>query len=158
MHIIKWTAVLSAFWLLLSGYLQPLLLSFGVVSVAIVIIVLQRMDATDHERKRVTSGYHLVRYVVWLLGEIWSSSVQVTKLIWSSPNKLSPSLARIPANKVPKNTQALYANSITLTPGTLSIDLEDNELTVHALQKSSIVELQEGAMERKISDIWSTDK
>ena len=158
MHIIKWTAVLSAFWLLLSGYIQPLLLSFGVISVAIVIVVLKRMDTIDQELKQVTSGSRLVRYVVWLLGQILSSSIQVTKLIWSSPDKLSPSLAKVPATNVPKNNQVLYANSITLTPGTLSIDLDEDELTVHALQESSIAELQEGAMERKISAIWSKDK
>jgi len=50
----------------------------------------------------------------------------------------------------------LYANSITLTPGTLSVDLDENELTVHALQKSSIDELKEGGMEKKISSIWGS--
>ena len=158
MHIIKWTAVLSAFWLLLSGYIQPLLLSFGVISVLLVIVLLKRMDAVDKEPKLVTSGSQLVRYVLWLLGEIWSSSTQVTKLIWGSPDKLSPTLAKIPADTVPESNQVLYANSITLTPGTLSIDLEDNELTVHALQESSIPELQEGGMATKISDTWSNDK
>ncbi|MDX1452317.1 MAG: Na+/H+ antiporter subunit E [Oleiphilaceae bacterium] len=154
MHSGKWAILLSAFWLLLSGYIQPLLLSFGVISVALVVYVLKRMDTVDQEPKRMSSGSRMMRYLVWLLGQIMSSSIHVTKLVWGSKAELSPTLERIPAHNIPASKRALYANSITLTPGTLSVDLENDHVTVHALQKSSIDEIKEGEMERKITSIW----
>ena len=60
--------------------------------------------------------------------------------------------------KVPSESRVLYANSITLTPGTLSVDLEDGEITVHALQEASIEELKEAGMEEKITGLWGTNK
>lgn len=158
MHMTKWTILLSAFWLLLSGYIQPLLLGFGAVSVIIVLFVLKRMDDIDQEKLETGTGLRLMRYLPWLTGQIISSSLQVTKLIWGSADKISPSLATIKADKIPPHRRALYANSITLTPGTLSVDLVDDEITVHALQESSIEELEQGAMERKITQIWGEHK
>lgn len=158
MHIGKWAVLLSVFWLLLSGYIQPLLLSFGVVSVFIVLVVLKRMDKVDNEPFHVGTGLNISRYFVWLIREMLRSSVHVTKLIWSSSHKLSPAIAKISAHKITPDNQVLYANSITLTPGTLSVDLEDDEVTVHALQKSSLDELTLGSMEQKITGIWGENK
>lgn len=158
MHIGKWAVLLSVFWLLLSGYIQPLLLSFGAISVAIVLLVLKRMDAVDKEPMEIGSGHKVTSYLVWLLGQIISSSIHVTKLIWGPSSQISPSLVKINANNVSPKKQVLYVNSITLTPGTLSVDLEDGEITVHALQKSSIEELELGDMERKITAIWGENK
>ncbi len=158
MHIGKWAALLSVFWILLSGYIQPLLLTFGVISIFIVLIVLKRMDDVDKEPKRISFRKQNIRYLLWLMGQIVSSSVHVTKLIWSSPDKLSPALAKVSVKNVPAKKQVMYANSITLTPGTLSVDLQDGEVTVHALQKSSIEELEQGDMEEKINGNWSKKK
>lgn len=158
MHIGKWAVLLSVFWLLLSGYIQPLLLSFGFVSVVLVLVVLKRMDNVDRDPKQIRSGHRMLRYSIWLLGQIFSSSAHVTKLVWGSSSKLSPALAKIPVDKVPPGNRVLYANSITLTPGTLSVDLQDDTVTVHALQKSSIEELEQGDMERKITGIWGENK
>ena len=154
MHLVKWAVLLALFWLLLSGYYQSLILFFGVVSVLLVVYVLHRMDLTDDEPKPVASGFRISRYFAWLLGQIVSSSIHVTKLVWGDPKNLSPSLAKVSAHSVPEKVRVLYANSITLTPGTLSVDLEDGEITVHALQKESIDELQQGEMENKITSIW----
>ncbi len=158
MHTIKWATLLSVFWLLLSGYIQPLLLSFGIVSVILVVFVLKRMDTQDAEPQKLGSVWVMLRYFSWLLGQIAISSMHVTKLIWSPARELSPSLAKIPVKNVPKDSRVLYANSITLTPGTLSVDMQDDEITVHALEQSSIVELNDGSMEKKITSLWGEQK
>ncbi len=158
MHIAKWALLLSTFWVLLSGYIQPLLLGFGAVSVIVVLFVLKRMDDIDQEKQEIGSGLRLVKYTPWLIGQIIRSSLQVTKLIWGSADKVSPSLAKISAENIPPSRRALYANSITLTPGTLSVDLVDDEITVHALQKSSIEKLEQRAMEQKITQMWGEHK
>jgi multicomponent Na+:H+ antiporter subunit E len=153
-HITVWALILSVFWLLLSGMYNPLLLSFGMASIVLVLFVLRRMETVDKKRQQVGTGLRLIRYIPWLIAQVLKSSIQVTKLIWGSPNKVSPTLAKINISNVPPNKRVLYANSITLTPGTLCVDLKDNELTIHALQESSITELEEGYMENKITSIW----
>jgi len=158
MHIAKWAILLSTFWLLLSGYIQPLLLGFGTVSVIVVLFVLKRMDDVDQEKQEIGTGLRLMQYFPWLIWQVITSSLQVTKLIWGPTDKLSPSVATIKVDNVPPKRRALYANSITLTPGTLSVDLVGDEITVHALQKSSIDELEQKAMENKITQIWGNHK
>ena len=154
MYIGKWALVLSMFWVLLSGYFQPLLLGFGVFSVVIVLIVLKRMDAVDNEPRVVSSGVQILRYLAWLFGQVALSSLEVTKFIWGSSSKLSPTLATISAKRVRPDNRVLYANSITLTPGTLCVDLVKDEVTVHALNRTSIEDLKQGEMENKIIRIW----
>lgn len=153
-HIAIWALILSVFWLLLSGIYNPLMIGFGVASIFVVLLVLRRMEDVDKKRQQVGTGLRLIRYIPWLIAQILKSSIQVTKLIWGSPSKVSPTLAKINISHVPPNKRVLYANSITLTPGTLCVDLKDDELTIHALQKSSITELEEGYMENKITGIW----
>jgi len=156
MYLTKWAILLSVFWLLLSGYIQPLLLGFGAASVAVVLLILKRMDDIDKEQQHI--GLRPIRYLPWLIGQIIRSSIQVTQLIWRSPVTLTPALAKVKAKDVPRHKRVLYANSITLTPGTLAVDLVDDEITVHALQESSIDELAEGDMEKKITTIWGENK
>jgi multicomponent Na+:H+ antiporter subunit E len=154
MHIGKWALLLSIFWLLLSGYIQPLLLSLGAVSIALVLVVVKRMDRVDQVPKRISSGLALFRYLGWLFIQIFISSAHVSKLVWRRDRKLSPVLAEISVQNIKPSNRVLYANSITLTPGTLSVDLDDNVVTVHALQATSIDELKQGVMENKITSIW----
>ncbi len=158
MHFGKWTLFLAVFWMLLSGYFKPLMLGFGVLSVVIVLVFLRRMDKADEEPMVISIGHRMLRYVVWLFWQIVLSSVQVTRLIWSPTIKLSPSLEKISVQNTREASRVLYANSITLTPGTMSVDLEDGEITVHALQKESIDDLKSGEMERKITSIWGENK
>ncbi len=124
------------------------------MSVIIVLCVVKRMDDVDKERHKTGTSLQLIRYLPWLFVQIVKSSIQVTKLIWFSSEKISPVLEKISTQDVPMKSRVLYANSITLTPGTLSVDLVDGEVSVHALQKSSIEELKEGLMQRKVADIW----
>lgn len=158
MHTIKWVVSLSVFWLLLSGFLNPLLLGFGVASVALVVNFFRRMEKVDNEPQEFGTWLQIIRYTPWLLLQILASSVRVTKLVWGSPSELSPSLAKINIKAVPAARRTLYANSVTLTPGTLSVDLVDDEVTVHALEQSSIDDLKAGYIASKITDIWGENK
>ncbi|QBY04073.1 cation transporter [Thalassotalea sp. HSM 43] len=158
MYLTKWAILLSMFWLLLSGYIQPLMLGFGAASVAVVLVILKRMDDIDKEPLQNGTGLQIIRYLPFLIGQIIRSSLQVTQLIWRSPVTLTPALAKVKTKHVPRHKRVLYANSITLTPGTLAVDLVNDELTVHALQESSIDELAEGEMEKKIASIWGKNK
>lgn len=158
MYLGKWAILLAIFWLLLSGFLKTLLLFFGLISVILVLVVIKRMDDTDHKPNSFEFGPKMLGYIGWLMGQIVTSSIEVTRLVWGSPNNVSPSIAKLPVADLPKDKRVAYANSITLTPGTLSVDLDDNEVTVHALHQDSIASLREGSMSSKVKNVWGANK
>lgn len=89
-------------------------------------------------------------YILWLIKEIAKSSLAVTKLIWSGDLKLSPSVAWIPTKQTTDFYRVIYANSITLTPGTITVCPENKRLLVHSLEGSSLKDLEKGEMDRRI--------
>ncbi len=152
-HLMIWALVLAVFWLLLSGFFKTLLLSFGLISVVLVVFLIRRMDTTDNQPQKLPLSFSFFRYVIWLLGQIALSSLEVTKLVWGSSKKLSPAIAKLPVANTPEKTRVLYANSITLTPGTLSVDIDEEHVTVHALDAQSIKSLEAGEMATKVSSV-----
>jgi len=149
-YLFGWAITLAGFWLLLSGFFKPLLLSFGVISVALVLWLLHRMNNTDADPQKLAFNRSFIRYIVWLVGEIVLSSLAVTRLVWGNRKELRPAIAKLPVDKVPKRSRVLYANSITLTPGTLCIDIDDKYITIHALHEESLESLKHGDMASKV--------
>ena len=155
-YSIIWAILLAAFWLLLSGFYKNLLLIFGVISVILVLVVIKRMDTFDKVHRCFDISPKMFGYLGWLLGQIVLSSIQVTKVVFSKD--ISPAIAKLPVDDLPAGKRVVYANSITLTPGTLSVDLNDKEVTVHALQGDSITALKKGDMSSKIIKVWGEAK
>ena len=152
-QLISWAFTLMVFWLLLSGFFKPLLLSFGLGSVVLVVYLLHRMNNFDGLSLGFPLKYSFLRYIGWLMGKVVLSSLEVTKLVWSKNQKLSPAVAKLPVSNSSVKSLALYTNSITLTPGTLSIDVDNEHVTVHALNARSIDELKAGEMAKGISTV-----
>lgn len=145
------TVLLAALWLVLSGYLKPLLLQLGLASIVLVVAIAARMDVVDHEGHPYHLRIHRVfRYWGWLLIGIIKSNLDVTKRILSPSMPISPTLIRIPASQQTMVGQVIYANSITLTPGTVSIDIDDGMIEVHALTRETAETLRGGEMDRRI--------
>jgi multicomponent Na+:H+ antiporter subunit E len=151
-YLAVWAILLTVFWLLLSGFFKTLLLIFGIISVILVLVVIKRMDAIDKDHHCFDMSPKMFGYIGWLFGQIVISSLQVTKAVFSKD--ISPTIAKLPVDDLPEDKRVVYANSITLTPGTLSVDLDDKEITVHALQKDSITGLKNGDMSSKIKKVW----
>ncbi|MES2214926.1 MAG: Na+/H+ antiporter subunit E [Pseudomonadota bacterium] len=93
---------------------------------------------------------NFIRYSLWLLAEIAKSSIGVTKLIFTRPLSITPTVSWISTTQESEVARVIFANSITLTPGTITISLEENRLLVHSLTKEGIEDLQNGAMDSKI--------
>lgn len=149
-HLLAWFITLFGFWLLLSGMWQSLLLVFALVSVLLVLFVITRMDAVDKASTSIRINFALLAYVAWLLREIARSSIDVARIIWSRKVKVEPALAELEFDPALVGGRVLFANSLTLTPGTLSVDLSENTITVHALNAESITHLKEGEMQQRI--------
>jgi len=149
-HIISLFLTLAAFWLLNSGHYTPLILSLGLISIALVIYVAHRMDVVDHESQPLRIPFKIPGYHLWLVKEIILANITVVKHIWLGNSTISPVLTRIKAHQKTDMGKVIYANSITLTPGTVTVDLAGDDITVHALLRDNIEELQTGEMDRRI--------
>ena len=137
------------FWLLLSGHFEPLLLALGALSVAVV-CWLTRRAGLDHGSVTVAFALRLPRYFLWLSGSVLVSTFAVARKVWSPRPDLRPVVEPTPAPHLQELSQVVYANSITLTPGTLSLDVEENHIEVHSLERSGVDELREGVMLRRV--------
>jgi len=126
--------VLLGLWLLLSGIYQPLIVGFGVVSVLIVIFVVKRMDALDEDRVALRlSPMEFLKYMLWLFVEIAKANWAVTKIIMSPQMPLRQHLFSVRHTQKSDLAQVIYANSITLTPGTITVETEPGHFLVHAV-------------------------
>ncbi len=151
-YAISLAVVLSALWLLLSGYFEePLLLGLGVASVVLVLIVAHRMQVIDREGHPIHLVFKALIYWPWLMKEIVLANIDVAKAILRYPVGVSPDVFEVTATQKSELGRVIYANSITLTPGTVTIALEDERLTVHALTEVAEDGLKTGEMDRRVS-------
>jgi len=145
----------SLFWLLNSGHYDILMLSLGGASVALVAFLAHRMDVVDHESYSIRLSLKLPKYLIWLAKEIVISNLTVVKHIWLGPSSISPALKTIRVSQTTGLGKVIYANSITTTPGTVTVDLKDDRFLVHSLLERNIKNLMEGRMDRKVSQLES---
>ena len=147
----KLALALVVVWVLLSGIIQPLLLGLGVASGLAVAWLKVRADRRDREPVHFELRVHrLPGYLLWLAWEIVKSNVDVSRRILSPSLPIAPAVRWLPANQRTELTRVIYADSITLTPGTLSIDLEDGAVEVHALNEGSLDALERGEMDARV--------
>jgi len=123
-----------ALWLMLSGIYKPMLIGFGIVSVALVIVIVRRMDQVDGDHVRISiKPIQFFFYVLWLFIEIAKSNWRVTKIVLARTMPIRQNLFEVPYSQTSDLGQVIFANSITLTPGTLTIETETGDFLIHAL-------------------------
>lgn len=141
----------------MSGIFVPLILILGILSCAIVVVIAMRMDVIDHEAVPVHLTFKVLLYWPWLLWEIVKANVDVTKRVMGF-EPISPTMVRIRATQKTDLGLVIFANSITLTPGTISIDVEeDGYILVHALSRDGTVGLEGGDMDRRVTELEGHD-
>lgn len=127
-------AGLFALWLLMSGVYKPLIIGFGVISSVLCVWIIKRLGLIDnraaYEEMHV---FGTLKYVFWLIVEIGKADWAVTKLIISSNVDVQQRLISVPVTQKSDLAKMLFANSITLTPGTVTVETETEQLIVHAL-------------------------
>ena len=151
LYIIGLTLSLASFWLLMSGIYTPLILFLGFVSVLFVLYLIRRMDALDEDVFEFKLKTKHFSYWSWLAKEIFKANIDVSKVILSPRMKLSPRKVRVPLSQSTELATVIYANSITLTPGTVSVEIEGNEIIVHTLTQELMDGLIEGDMDKRVN-------
>ncbi len=150
MHLLGLALVMAFLWLILSGHYNGLLLSLGALSVALVVLLNLRMDLLDRETVPLHFGLAIIPFWGWLLKEIVLANLDVIKRIWLGNSSISPAVRCLPVCHKTDMCRVIYANAITLTPGTVSIDLDDHHVRVHALTPEGLDALEDGAMSRRV--------
>ena len=141
---------LVAAWLLWSGLYKPLLLLLGAASCLLSFWLVRRMGYFDDELFALRFSLRLLRYWWWLGGEIIRSSLEVARVVLDPKLPISPKLIDLEAKSPHAFDQVILGNSITLTPGTLAIDVHEGVIKVHTLTEEGARELMSGEMNRRV--------
>ncbi len=136
-------------WLLLSGHYDPLLLTLGVLSCITCLYVTWKAKFIDEEGLPLHLLIRLPIYTVWLFKEIIKANIDTAKIIIL--NNPDPQNFRVKSSQKTEAGKVTYANSITLTPGTVTTELDGDVLEVHALSSDMADDVKSGAMDKKVS-------
>ncbi len=152
-HPFNLSLFLFAVWLLLSGHYTPLLLTLGLLSTLLVVFIAARAELIDHEMQLVLIKPGVLLYWVWLGGEIVKANIDVCRRILDPRLPISPRMIRVRATQKSELGRVTYANSITLVPGTVTVSVEGDRFTVHALTREAADDLEGGELNRRVRDV-----
>lgn len=147
---------LAGLWLVLSGHFEPLLLILGLISVLLVVFVANRMNVVDHEGFPVHLTGRLVTYIPWLTKEIAKANWDVTRIILDPRLPISPAMESFRVTPRSDLGRVIYANSITLTPGTITTGIIGDVFEIHALTRAAWDGTEEGDMGRRVVELEGT--
>ena len=151
-RIVGLWVILFVVWLLLSGHWDSrLLIGFGVGSCALTVYIARRMDVADAEGVPIYWVGRFLLYLPWLLKEILIANINVAKVILSPNLPISPIMVVFRSTQRSDLGRVLYANSITLTPGTITTGVEGDQLEIHALTWQDADGREEDEMDRRVS-------
>lgn len=150
----KYTAslglVLLVVWLLWSGHYTPFLMSLGLFSCVFVLLMVRRMGLVDGESVPLSLGLRPLLYAPWLAWEVARANVDVARIILDPRLPIDPRMIRVESGQRSELGRVIYANSITLTPGTVSVEMTGKTITVHALTREAAEGLASGVMDRRV--------
>lgn len=138
-------------WVLWSGYLKPLLLGLGALSCLLTVWIVRRMGYFDDENFAFHYDWRLLGFWAWLGREVVISSIEVARIVLRPRLDVEPKVVSIDGSGLGPVDLALLGNSITLTPGTLTLDVHDGRLLVHALTPAAAAALEGGEMHRRVA-------
>ncbi|MBX3660857.1 MAG: Na+/H+ antiporter subunit E [Burkholderiales bacterium] len=141
---------LFVFWLLMSGIYEPFLMGAGLGSSLFVVWIARRMELVDAEGHPAHLGPAALTYWPWLVKEIVLSALAVTRIILDPKLPISPTLVRFRPRQTTTVGLVTHANSITLTPGTISLEVAPGEFLVHALTREGAQAVTDSEMDRRV--------
>ncbi|MFT6371307.1 MAG: multicomponent Na+:H+ antiporter subunit E [Gammaproteobacteria bacterium] len=144
---------LAAAWMLWSGFFKPLLLGLGVFSCLLTYVVVKRMGYFNDQFFALHFSFRLFSFWLWLGREVIRSSIDVARIVLSPSLPISPRVIEIKVTAQHPVDQVILANSITLTPGTLALDLHNGVIKVHALTEAGARDLLSGEMDKRVAQL-----
>lgn len=152
-HLVWITIAMAATWILWSGHTEPFILFLGGCSIAMVLWIVQRMNIADNETAPTDFGLRPLAYLPYLISEIAKSNIEVAKTVLSPTMPLQRNMVQITSHQKTDIGKVVLANSITLTPGTVTVSCQDDQLLIHALSFVGGEEDLSGDMDRRVSKL-----
>ncbi|HJH29231.1 MAG TPA: cation transporter [Methanosarcinaceae archaeon] len=149
--------ILFAFWYLLSTYVDTFHLGSGFICSVIVAYMSRNLMFVGAHGNRLTQTARFIVYIPWLLYQIVIANIDVAKRILSPDMPIDPRVVTFKSSLKSDLAKTTLANSITLTPGTVTIDIKDDVFYIHAISESSANDLLEGTMQRKVAHVFMED-
>ncbi len=141
-------------WLVWSGQTQLWFLALGVFSSTLVVAIIHAMRILDSETVPSWLGWpRMIVYLIWLSREVIASNIDVARRVLAPSLPISPKMIRVTASQRTELGRVILANSITLTPGTVSVELQEDHVQVHALSHEGAEEDLSGGMNRRVAKL-----
>ncbi|MDI6889579.1 MAG: Na+/H+ antiporter subunit E [Thermodesulfovibrionales bacterium] len=146
-------------WVIWSGMLDAFHLSLGVISCILVTYMTHDIlfKREKFSSKHIVEVIRFIKYIPWLLYQIFLSNIHVASLVLNPKMPIKPELIRFKTKLKKDISLTTFANSITLTPGTITADIIEGEFYVHALSKKVADDLLAGEMENRVAHIFMED-
>ena len=141
--------ILFSLWLLMSGHYNVLIVSLGIISCAFCVYVAKRGKLIDDEGLPIFFMPRLLNYLIWLFKEILKSNLSTAKVIING--KVEPETFTVKTSQVTDVAKVTYANSITLTPGTVTTKIQKGVFEVHALNSDFGNDVRTNEMDKKVT-------
>ena len=149
--------LLMAFWIPFSGNFDAFHLSLGVLSCAFVAIISHKFLFENFAApKKMSKIFRFIAYMPWLIWQIILSNIHVVYMVLN-PSKIKPQVVQFKSNLKSELSMVTLGNSITLTPGTITMEIEDGEFFVHALDQQVADDVMTGEMEKRVAHIFFED-
>jgi len=145
--------VLLALWLFASGHYTPLLVGFGLLSCGLVVLLARSMGIVDAEAVPLHLLPRALAYLPWFVLEVAKANLDVARRILHPRLPISPCVFPVRPSQRSDLGRVLYANSITMTPGTVSILVRHDAITVHAIARTVARSLEGGEMDARVSTL-----
>jgi multicomponent Na+:H+ antiporter subunit E len=151
--------VLLGLWLLLSGHLDAFHIGAGVFSAGVVTLVHLRINRHLYYQKKIAEVHalryaRLALYVPWLMWQIVLASLQVAYAVLRPRMPIEPSLVRFKTKLPNIAAKVILGNSITLTPGTYTIRIREDEFLVHSLMELSHSGIIDGSLPGQVAKLY----
>ena len=137
----------------MSGHFEPLLLGMGAATIGLAVWLAGKMDLIDREGVPIHFLPRVFGYNAWLAKEVVASNIAVGKRVLAKELELEPSVLEVEDGQTSDAGRALYGNSITLTPGTVTVEADGQLIRVHALTKEAADDLRKGEMQRRVAHV-----
>ena len=141
--------ILFSLWLLMSGHYNFLIVGLGIISCVFCVYVAKRGKLIDDEGLPIFFIPRLLNYLIWLFKEILKSNLSTAKVIING--QVEPETFTVKTSQVTDVAKVTYANSITLTPGTVTTKIQKDVFEVHALNSDFGNDVRTNEMDKKVT-------
>lgn len=145
--------LLFTLWVCLSGIFTPLLLALGLFSSIAVVWLGTSLSTFSPNSQTLRTSLRLYRYIPWLLVEIVKSNIMVAGTILGPSSRVNSKVVYRYTTQKSDIGRTIHANSITLTPGTISMDIDADKITVHALTSQTANGVIQDTMDLRVSGL-----